>query len=385
MNLWKLLYDFRARLSGLRVLVLQRSLGLALLVWLASAIAAEAAVELRVGIRQGASRVRVGSSTSATVRDGSGRALGQLDAMGAFHAESGGGGLVLGQWRGGELWVEPHNGGFVWIGDRWYRGRVRLLGNASGVTAVNYVDIEAYLYSIVGAEMVASWPLEALRAQAVAARSYALYQRSQAHNQLFDIGTTTLTQVYRGVSSEATTTHQAADSTAGQVLTYDGTAILAAFHSSSGGHTEDVEDVWLTPLPYLRGVVDYDQTSPEFQWTKTFSSGDLTRRIGGVGNIQQFVPEQTTPRGRIVRAKIVGDLGTKQLSGEALRKALGLKSTLFRVMPNGSQFYVTGRGFGHGVGLSQWGAFYLAQQGVSYQQILGHYYQNARLVQLELK
>jgi len=360
-------------------------LGLAVLIWLAAIASAEAAVELRVGVKQGASRLRLGSSTPAAVRDGSGRTLGQLEGMGSFHATAGSGGVAIDQWRGTELWVEPQGEGFVWIGDRWYRGRVRLVPGGGGIHAINYIDIDDYLYSVVGAEMVASWPLEALKAQAVAGRSYALYKRSQARGQLFDVGTSTSTQVYRGVSSEASSTHQAVDSTSGQVLTYGGSTILAVFHSSSGGHTENVEDVWSKPLPYLRGVVDYDQTAPVFQWSAAIASGDLSRRIGGVGSVRQLIPQQTTPRGRVVSARVVGDRGSKQVSGEDLRKALDLKSTLFRVSPNGNRFYVQGRGFGHGVGLSQWGAYYLANQGVSYQQILGHYYNSAQLATLDAR
>ena len=279
----------------------------------------------------------------------------------------------------GEIIVEPTDNGYVWIGDRWYRGRTRLVRQGQGITAINYVDIEQYLYSVVGAEAVASWPLEALKAQAVAARSYALYKRSNARKSLYDVDTTIGTQVYKGLDSEYLTTHEAVNGTSGQIMTYGGKVILAAFHSSSGGHTENVEDIWTSPLPYLRGVVDYDQNSPVFEWTKLFSPEEISIRLGTVGRIKTMIPEKTTPHGRIVTMRVIGDRGTTTVTGKQLRKALDLRSTLFRVKTEGNNIQVYGRGFGHGLGLSQWGAYSLAKQGIQYHQILGHYYQQAIL------
>jgi stage II sporulation protein D len=355
---------------------------LSLWVWIVLVAPAQAAVELRVAIKKNLDQIKVGSSTPAIVRDGAGRKLGEITALDAFLVRSSSRGVALGSWQGDRLSIEPTGDGLVWIGDGWYRGRTELVRQGQGVTAVNRVDLEAYLYSVVGGEAIPSWPQEALKAQAVAARTYALYQLSTSANRFYDVDTTTNTQVYKGLSSEYLSTHEAVDGTTGQIITYNGKAILAAFHSSSGGHTENVEDIWSSPLPYLRGVVDYDQTSPVFQWTKTFSSGELARRLGGVGNIRSLVPERTTPRGRIVTIKIVGDRGSKKLTGTQIRKALDLRSTLFTVSAENGIFQVLGRGYGHGIGLSQWGTYYLAEQGVNYQQILTHYYQNARLSQM---
>jgi stage II sporulation protein D len=188
--------------------------------------------------------------------------------------------------------------------------------------------------------------------------------------------------VYQGLNTEYTTTHQAVNGTTGQIMTYNGQVILAAFHSSSGGHTENVEDIWTSPLPYLRAVIDYDQQSPVFQWNKVFSKSQINSLISGVGNIKMMIPQETTPFGRIVAMKVVGDRGTTTMSGTELRKVLDLRSTLFRVKAEGNNIQIVGRGFGHGLGLSQWGAYYLAKNGVNYQQILGHYYQNTSLTQL---
>ncbi|MCU0532676.1 MAG: SpoIID/LytB domain-containing protein [Hydrococcus sp. Prado102] len=356
---------------------------LSLLFWVALVVPAQAAVELRVAIAKNRDQVKVGSSTPAVVRDSAGRQLGKLTGLDAFAARPGSRGVALGSWSSDRLTIEPSDDGLVWIGDRWYRGRTELIRMGDGVTAINRVGLEEYLYSVVGGEAIPSWPQEALKAQAVAARTYALYQRAKSHNRFYDVDTSTNTQVYKGLNTEYVSTHDAVKSTVGQIVTYSGQAILAAFHSSSGGHTENVEDIWSSPLPYLRGVVDYDQTSPVFQWSKTFSSGELSRRIGGIGTIRAMQPERTTPRGRVISMRIVGDRGTKSLTGAKLRQALDLRSTLFTVSATNGTFYISGRGFGHGLGLSQWGTYYLSQQGIDYQRILAHYYQNARLTQID--
>lgn len=340
------------------------------------------ALDLRVAIEENVSKVQVGSSTKAIVKDAAGQEIGELSALQGFKVQSNGGGVALSQWRSPTLWIKPTDNGFVWIGNRWYRGSIQLVATSKGLTAVNHVDLEHYLYSVLGAEMSPSWPLEALKAQAVAARSYALYKRATAGNTVYDVGDTTTWQVYKGLETEATSTQQAVEATAGQVMTYGGQIILAVFHASSGGHTENVEDIWKNPLPYLRGVVDYDMGSPGFEWNKSFSRSELSRRISGVGNVISMTPENTTPQGRIITMLVEGDRGTRRISGSDLRSALGLRSTLFVVNPTGNGFELSGRGYGHGLGLSQWGARNLATQGINYQQILSHYYQNATLAQL---
>ena len=361
-----------------------RNWWLSFLLWIILIAPAQAASELRVVIKDGVSRVKVGSSTNAIVRDSAGQDVGELSAMNAFNAQSGGSSVTLGKWHSGSLWIEPKDNGFVWIGSRWYRGKTRLVATGKGIIAVNHVDLDQYLYSVLGAEMSADWPLEALKAQAVAARTYALYKKATGATDTYDVGDTTKWQVYKGVESEAQSTQEASNDTVGEVMTYGGKAILAVFHSASGGHTENVEDIWTgEALPYLRGVPDYDMGTPDYQWTKTFSAGEIGRRIGGVGAVNSMTAERTTPNGRIITMLVRGSAGSKRVSGADLRKVLELRSTLFTVSKTGGSFQLDGRGFGHGLGLSQWGAHNLAQQGTNYQQILSHYYQNVSLSKME--
>ncbi|MGB7443215.1 MAG: SpoIID/LytB domain-containing protein [Coleofasciculaceae cyanobacterium] len=356
---------------------------LSFLLWIILVGPAQAAKELRVAIEEGVSQVKVGSSTPAVIRNGAGEEVGQLQAMQGFYAKKNGGGVSLSNWRSSQLWIEPTGEGYVWIGDRWYRGKTRLVPTGKGLIAVNQVNLEHYLYSVLGAEMSASWPQEALKAQAVAARSYALNKAAQTKNGIFDVGDTTTWQVYKGLETEAVGTHLAVEATAGQVMTHSGKIILAVFHSSSGGHTENVEDIWSQPLPYLRGVPDYDMGAPVYEWTKDFSKAAISGKISGVGTITSMTAERKTPRGRVVTMLVKGTGGTRRISGANMRKALGLRSTLFTVQSTGNGFQIRGRGFGHGLGLSQWGAHNLAAKGINYQQILTHYYQGAAIARLQ--
>ena len=353
------------------------------LIWLLMVLPA-GALELRVAIKKDVSNLKVGSSTNAVVKDGTGKTVGTITPLSSLSAKVRENQITIDdRVRGGELIVEPENDGYVWIGDRWYRGRTRLVRQADSITAINHVDLEQYLYSVVGAEAVSTWPIEALKAQAVAARSYALYKRNTGTNGLYDVDTTVGTQVYKGLDTEYTTTHEAVNGTLGQIMTHNNEVILAAFHSSSGGHTENVEDVWSSPLPYLRAVIDYDHQSPVFEWQQVIPVTEIQNLVAGVGKIVGLKPVQMTPRGRVVTMEVMGDRGSATVSGKELRQALKLRSTLFRVSTDGNNLRIQGRGFGHGIGLSQWGAYYLAKQGVGYQQILKHYYQSANLTEFE--
>ena len=363
-----------------------------ILFWLLAIAPAQASLVLRIAIQEGAKEVKVGSSTSAVIRDGAGRAIGELQPTKGFTAELKSGKVALSNWVSGQMWIEPKGEGYVWIGDQWYRGRTHIIPSKSGITAINYVDIEQYLYSVIGAEMNGNWPQEALKAQAVAARSYALNKRQENSNNFYDLGNDQLWQVYQGIKTESQGTYAAVDATKGQVLTYNGQIILALFHSSSGGHTENVEDVWSNPLPYLRAVPDFDQDAPVYAWTESFTQAELKQRISGVGNIISMTPQTTTPHNSVITIKVLGDAGVKTLQGTDITAALGLKSTRFTVSPikNEGQkipnsFKITGKGFGHAVGMSQWGAYNLARNGYNYQQILLYYYQGANLARIDVR
>jgi Sporulation protein and related proteins len=182
----------------------KRSWWLTAVLWLVAIAPARAELDLRVSIERDVPAVQIGSNMVSVLKDGSGRVLGQLPQGTSLIATPDAAGLKVNDWQLSAVWLEPQNGGFVYIDNpndntrgRYYRGRVLVVPTAAGLTAVNYVDLEEYLYSVVGSEMPASWHLEALKAQAVAARTYALYQRQTSGNTVFDLGNTTRWQPTR--------------------------------------------------------------------------------------------------------------------------------------------------------------------------------------------
>lgn len=362
------------------------SLGLSLLISSPSF-----ALEIRVAIKQNIGSLTVGSSEAAQLKDGSGRVLGSLTGQKAFQARAVSGAVSVAGKQAWQLNIVPQtDNGLVFIGDRWYRGTVRLAKTSSGFTAINQVNLEDYLASVIGKEMYVSWPQAALQAQAVASRSYAMYKIKRKKSELFDLLNTTTSQVYGGIEGEAPSTLEAVGATKGQVLTHQGKIIEAVFHSSSGGHTENSEHVWMSAVPYLRGVPDFDQQAPVYQWQANFTAAQLRQRLPGVGNIKAFVPVQTSPTGRVKKMRVMGDYGSQVISGNQLRKSLGLKSTLIQVQPNyglvagqvigaPNGFSIQGRGYGHGIGMSQWGAHGMATQGKTYRDIIQHYYPGTTL------
>jgi stage II sporulation protein D len=199
-------------------------------------------------------------------------------------------------------------------------------GLSGGVTAVNRVELENYIRGVVPNESPGSWPIEALKAQAVAARSYAL--GTGTGNPVFDHYDTVASQVYGGYSSEQTRTNLAVARTRGEVLRYQGKVIVAYFHSTSGGHTENNENIFEgdTPRPYIRGVPDpWDKASPYHRWRVYYSA----RRLGnalGVGRLRSVNVTKRGVSGRIVSATFRGRNGRNRLHGwSGIRSRLGLR------------------------------------------------------------
>ncbi len=388
----------RSLLASILKLTARKPWWIALLIWVATIVPADAkSVNMRVAIEENVPQINVGSSVKAQVLDATEQvALGEIQGMNGFAAQAKDGKVALDKWQSVALTIVPEQeGGVVWIGDRWYRGTVRLIASGKGMIVVNTVDLEQYLLSVLGAEMNGNWPQEALKAQAVAARSYALQKRAIAirNGKFFDLTNTISSQVYRGIQTESNGTLQAVSETAGQVLVYNGNIVEAFFHSSAGNCTEGSENVWTTALPYFKSrKVGFDDGTPVSEWTKTLSMSDMSS-LFGVGNVKQVVPTKWTPVcKRVKEMQIIGDRGSKTLTGEQFQDALDLRSTLFTItpqsIPNKSggksslQFVVNGRGFGHGVGMSQWGAYNMART-MTYQQILAQYYIGAGVTTID--
>ena len=211
-----------------------------------------------------------------------------------------------------------------------YRGEIEIRTEGTGVTAINVLDIDSYVRGVVAGEMPSSWPLEALKAQAVTARTYALATRKTTG--LFDQYPDTRSQVYRGVTGESVRSDAAVRGTAGRVLTHGGEPAVTYYFSTSGGHTENVEFSFVGSLskPWLVGVPDpYDTQSPYHRWTATFSAGSLDSALGAPGRYRSVKVLKRGVSPRVVRARVIGTGGSRILTGPQIRAALGLRDTWF--------------------------------------------------------
>jgi stage II sporulation protein D len=231
----------------------------------------------------------------------------------------------------GPLMFMPGSGALS-FGAKAYRGTLRVKLVASGLQVVNVVGLESYLWGVVPAEMPQRWPAEALAAQAVVARTYAL---SHLHKGDFDLFDDTRSQVYGGIAAEAQSATDAVNQTAGDVVLYDGEIANTYFFSSSGGKTANVQDVWpdAPPEPYLVSVPDpYDTLSPYHDWGPyRFSATTLAKRLHVPGGRVSDFRATVASSGRVRSITFVGMYGERTVTGAAVRTALGLRSTWFRL------------------------------------------------------
>lgn len=311
-----------------------------------------------------------------------------------------------------------------WSGasDCSYRGAIEINAAKNGLTLVNIISLEEYLYSVVPSEMFSYWPKEALKAQAVASRSEAMAKLGRHKNDGFDFCADVHCQSYRGVEAEAGRTNEAVDQTRGRILTYKGRPIDAIYSNNCGGHSqgnifanaeeigylegsfdgrEDKDLVFpLSPVEldsWIRGVpsgVFCAQTEKcrmsDFRWVRIYKADELerlVRKTADIGRPIKVIILQRQPSGHASAVKIIGTGGACILRKELnIRQALGnLRSAMFKVearrgpdkMPE--EFIFFGGGWGHGVGMCQRGACAMAEQGYSYEEILAHYFHNTEL------
>lgn len=304
----------------------------------------------------------------------------------SYEVRMGAAGIVVDGHSVGMRW-SPEGAGPWTVGERTVRGRIVVRAEDGRIQVLNRVGLEAYVASIVGGEMSASWPREALRAQAVAARTYVLHEAAKRSEFEWDVQATTASQVYRGIGAESDETRSAARATRGEVLTLRGEPILAVFHSTAGGRTATAGEVWGRDLPYLRVVdVEEEDEAPHTYWRTVFSARDLSSVVTtlglDVGALQGLSVTRRTKSGRVGQMEVRGGARVEELSGSRLKEflgGLGLRSTLFDVRQTEDGYAFVGSGYGHGVGMSQWGARSLAERGESYQRILARFYPGTRL------
>ncbi len=278
----------------------------------------------------------------------------------------------------------------IWVNDRPYHGELDLLKTTSGqLRVVNWVGLEQYLYGVVGNEMPFWWPKEALQSQAIAARTYVLFRQQERRQHDYDVLSTVASQVYGGARSERRRTTRMVDSTAGLVLMYQGQLVATFYHACCGGYTETVEARWpayrVPPLTHAAPQTACRQ-SPHSTWERQLDWQTVADALTAAGHAVQLPCSievtTTTPSGRVESLTVQDPSGQHVLTGPAFRSALGvnvIKSLRFAMTQSEASLVVTGQGWGHGVGMCQWGAHGLAKQGWTVGAVLQHFYPGSTL------
>jgi len=311
---------------------------------------------------------------------------------------------------GKEVWIKPEKSGSLALvvikGDkRRYRGDLLVKEEEGFLRVINQLPLEEYLYGVLKWEVSPGWPLAALCAQAIAARTYALkkIESSLFQDQLHHLSATVDDQVYGGFESEDLRVQEAVNFTRGKVITYQGELIEAFYHNCCGGYTVSSKDVWGgEDLPYLRvGPDKFCQKSPHYHWEWEIKRSELRKilfkegfSVGIIYRLEVFSRAQDLSfkeGGRVTKLCLEHQGGRLYLTGTEFRKLIEkwigsgkLKSTLFdevklQVKGGASYFVFQGRGAGHGVGMCQWGVKEMAEQGYNFEEILQFYYPGTKI------
>jgi len=312
----------------------------------------------------------------------------------------------------------------IYLNEVPYRGYYLIGFNENNrLMVVNYVGLEDYLGGVLGGEIISSWPMESIKAQAVAARTYAVHRLKAGGGKYYDMVNNTADQMYLGVKGESPRFLQAIKQTSSQVLARDGKVICAYYHSNSGGYTSDSWMVFKGDTAKLSGVMDpFSQGAPNSYWQIYLSSDTIRMRLLkngiNIGKILSIKPYSRDGAGRVIYLQVDHTGGTTYVFGSDFRRYMGyseIKSTRFNVKPCNyepftgaesarpyplaqsamqapqmttnipSTYQFTGAGWGHGVGMCQWGAKKMAEQGYNYKEILRHYYPDASICRVKSK
>jgi len=312
-------------------------------------------------------------------------------------------GNVLGEFREGEnCRIYAQSGSFT-VDKKTYRYSFEVTAEKGGLKLVNVLPLDWYLYGVLPNEIYPSWGEEALKATAVAARSFTLASVSGKHSSDgFDVCTNTHCQMYKGMSSEQKSTNDAVDATSGQVITYNNKIVSAMYNANNGGYTEATENIWVAKLPYY--VAKPDPYTPEDKWTVSFTPAEvealLAKKNVDIGEVRRIEVEGYAESGRAMKLTIVGSKGEYSLTKDSIRSLFGLRSTLFTLHISGGaskslaaalktmeknsgmnvaiaylvdpevKFIFNGRGYGHGAGISQWGCKQMADMVKTYTEII---------------
>jgi stage II sporulation protein D len=283
--------------------------------------------------------------------------------------------------------IEPLGEGEIEVDGLKFRGNMEIFHDDHGtLTVINDVDLEDYVEGVLGGEIPHDWPLEALKAQAIAARTFAFLKMLEARQKglLYDVENTAFYQVYQGTEKVDQEMKRAVRETRGEILVYGNKPIEAYFHSNCGGHTTDAKDVWGKDQPYLRSVpCQFGNNGAHYRWKASILIKEIVKRLRSVGvtlsDVVRISGLDSDGGDRIVNLDILdADGRVHTLKASTFRMALGpdlVKSTHFNARVEGDKVFFDGKGWGHGVGLCQEGAQGMANHGYSAFDILRHYYQ----------
>ncbi len=281
-----------------------------------------------------------------------------------------------------ESWGSPIN-----VDNEGYRGMLELHNILGKLLVINVLKINEYLYGVVPGEIVHSWNIEALKAQAVAARTYTYHHLVNNKKSLYDLDNSTNFQVYKGMSIETEETNKAVDETTGEIAVFNGKPIVAFFHSTCGGLTADDKYVWEGEgQSYLKPVVcNFCKESPYRSWEEKITIDEireyLEKEYNGIGRITGISFQRKD--NRVISAVIRHSNGVIKMTGNEFRLIFPekkIKSMFFFASQTSDGLILHGHGWGHGVGMCQWGAKGMAENGANYKDILKFYYKGIRII-----
>ena len=303
--------------------------------------------------------------------------------------------LTADQLYSGKASLEPLGDGLIEVNGKTFKGSMEILVQPHGrLTVINQLPLEDYVMGVLAGEIPRNWPLEALKAQAIAARTFAVLQRMTARekNESYDLESTALSQVYQGLDLVNDHIRQAVLETKGRIMTYDSKPISAFFHSNCGGETCGAMDVWSQDKPYLQPVsCPFGNNGAHFRWHTEIPVRDLVRKLRAagvrIGDVAGLTVLDRDEGNRILRLSILDADGSRiKLKGSAFRMAVGpdlIRSTRFSAEISGDKAVFNGKGWGHGVGLCQEGACGMALKGYGAFDILRYYYRGIMVEKLD--
>lgn len=279
--------------------------------------------------------------------------------------------------------------GKIFINGQFYAGRLEVMRDSGGLYVINTLPFEDYIEGVLASEIGNTWEEEALKAQAVISRSYAAFYKGRNRDKSYHVTSSILHQIYNGTNTDPLIS-RAVRETVGEILTFGGQPVKAFFHTACEGKTEVPQEVWQESYPYLQSVDCNDRNAPYDSWQRTFSREEIAAALGEE-QMQDMSISSYTVTGRVKTLRVAGKNGNGEaqdmdVKATDLRRLLGYKklpSTSFTLTRKGDDFLFSGKGYGHGVGLSQWGALEMARQGKSYREILAHYYPGTTLQSID--